>query len=194
MPSDTTAATVVGTSTSFGGKSKRCVVARRIHKVFGWIGVCLLSFISVQGSWLAFKYTRGGGSAQLPAIGVGGIACFFMIWAAVYAVKIKKDKDLHKDIVVALMTLIFIGTGFIREVETIMDALLGPDENDYESLSAILPAALLFVSMYAAICIAAYWRAGRLKNRAYGKKLILFLVVLPSIGMVVGACSKVKHF
>ncbi|KAL3902578.1 MAG: hypothetical protein SGILL_010779 [Bacillariaceae sp.] len=159
--------------------------ARRIHKVAGWVGACLFFFTSAHGAYLAFRYATSKNAPSsvglVPIVGVGGIIICVFVVSSVFAVKVKKNYGLHKDLMMAALLYLFTGTGVIRWLDDITTALIPSD-----FVGGVVEASLSLLLVYPGLLVGVYWRAGRLENRSYAKKLLSSVILLP-IAVNVGA-------
>ena len=155
-------------------------VARRVHKVSGWMGALLFVLTAGHGAYLGLRYAgikaTSGSVAVVPVAGVGGIIIVIEVLCAIYAVKVKRNYGLHKDLMMAAIIFLFTGTGAIRWVDDLTTALI---PNDF--VGGLVEAFLVLGLIYPGLLIGTYWRARRLEDRSYAKKLLSGVILLPVI-------------
>mmetsp|Transcript_43120 Transcript_43120/g.104353 ORF Transcript_43120/g.104353 Transcript_43120/m.104353 type:complete len:317 (-) Transcript_43120:99-1049(-) len=152
-------------------------IRRLTHKTLGWVGILTLTIMSVLGTVLAFKYwieyksiKTGLGTAMF------GIVSFAMVVGGIYAVKIRKDYGLHKDIMITLLVYLFVGGGVVRYLGAAL-TILNPNKC-FGPWQAALAGGISLGIIYPVLWMCLFFRSGRI-GETWTK--MFFLMAVPAL-------------
>jgi len=169
--------------------NRHCRVSvRNSHKVAGWVTASLIiTLVSlgmqliVQG-WNDDSVPRTFKSRLSPGTATGGILALFLLIGALVAVK-KKNYDVHKDLMMAMILYLLVGAGGLRWLDSII-AIGTSSEECFAPWEAYAAGAISSFIIAPALLSIIYWRVGRLG--LWYNRLVVSIAPLPS---VVGAIA-----